>query len=91
MWTVYILECADGSFYTGVTNDLNRRLREHREGTSHYTGYNPPARLVYQEEHRSKVDAKKREAQIKCWSRAKKLALIHGDFYSLRSLSRSRD
>ena len=91
MWTVYILECRDGSFYTGVTSDLARRLKEHREGTSHYTGYNPSVRLVYQEEHEIKMDAEKREAQIKRWSRAKKAALIREDFSVLSRLSQSRD
>ena len=91
MWTVYILECEDGSFYTGVASDLNRRLKEHRVGTSHYTGYNPPVRLVYQESYPTKTDAENREAQIKRWSKAKKSALIDGDHALLRKLSQSRD
>ena len=91
MWVVYILECKDGSFYTGVTSDLDRRLKEHREGTSHYTGYNPPIRLIYRESHMAKTGAEKREAQIKRWSKAKKSALIDGDHALLKKLSLSRD
>jgi putative endonuclease len=72
MWYVYILECQDGSLYTGVTTDLKRRLKEHRAKTTHYTSYNPPVRIVYTESFLQKGAAFKREAQIKGWSRAKK-------------------
>ena len=91
MWYVYILECKDGSFYTGVTDNIKRRLTEHRKKTSHYTGYNPPRNLIYREPHRSKASAEKREAQIKRWSHAKKQALISGNFEDLRRLSKSSD
>ena len=90
-WYVYILRCRDGAYYTGLTADLDRRLREHREGTTHYTGYNPPTGLLYVEEFGTKTEAERREAQIKRWSRAKKMALIRGDGFALRRLSISHD
>lgn len=90
-WYVYILQCEDGAYYTGLTTDLERRLREHREGTTHYTGYNPPVGVMYVEPFQTKVEAERRETQIKRWSRAKKAALVRGDLSLLRRLSVSRD
>lgn len=91
MWYIYIIECQDGSYYTGVTKDLERRLKEHKRKGSHYTSCNPLKKLLYVEEHNNRFDAEERETQIKRWSRAKKLALIQGDLNKLRSLSKSRD
>ena len=91
MWYVYILQCKDGALYTGVTNNLERRFKEHKKKTSHYTSYNPPMEFLYKEPFQNKIDAEKREAQIKRWSRAKKLALIKGDLRRLCELSKSRD
>ena len=76
-WSAYILECKNGSLYTGVTTDVKRRFREHQKKTARYTSYNPPKRVVYQECFESKSDAFKREAQIKSWTRKKKLAFIN--------------
>jgi len=76
MWLVYILECKDGSLYTGITNNLERRIREHHKKTTHYTSYNPPLKVVHKEPFSTKSQALKREAQIKSWSRSEKLALI---------------
>ena len=75
-WHVYILECKNGSFYTGVTTDLERRFRQHCAKTAHYTSYNPPVRIVYAESFLGKSEAFRREAQIKRWPRKRKLALI---------------
>ena len=91
MWYVYMLECKDGSIYTGITNKLERRLAEHKKKTSHYTSYNPPKEILFKEPFQNKLEAEKLEAQIKRWSHAKKLALIKGDLKQLRKLSRSRD
>lgn len=78
-WTVYILVCADGSLYTGITNDLNRRITEHETGKgARYTNGRAPFRLVYQELHTNRSDATKREAAIKKMARARKQALISG-------------
>ena len=86
MWFVYILECKDKSLYTGVTNNIERRYREHLNKKSHYTSYNPPVRLACKETYSTRAEALKREAQIKRWTRRKKIALINGDFALLKQL-----
>jgi len=74
---VYVLRCGDGSLYTGITNDLERRLAAHRAGTaSRYTRSRRPVRLVYRERRRSRSAALKREAAIKRLPRAAKLRII---------------
>ncbi len=73
---VYLLECADGSLYTGITTDVARRFVEHQAGIgSHFTKAKKARRMVYTEEHPSRSSALKREAEIKKWPRKKKLAL----------------
>lgn len=91
MWHVYIIECEDGKLYTGITENLQRRLKEHAHQGSHFTGYNPSKKFLYSEECLTKHEAEVREAQIKRWSHAKKVALINGDLRTLHSLSKSRD
>ena len=76
-WFVYLLRCADGSLYTGITNDVPRRLEQHNAGTaSRYTRSRLPAVLVYQEEQASRSLALKRELAIKALSREAKESLI---------------
>ncbi len=76
-WLVYILRCRDGSLYTGVTNDLPKRLKTHAAGkASRYTRSRLPVRLAYSEPQRSKSAALKREAAIKRLSRGEKLLLV---------------
>ena len=78
-WFVYVLRCADGSLYTGITNDLRRRLAAHRAGTaSRYTRARRPVHLVYQEPRRTRSSALKREAAIKRLPRATKLKMLGG-------------
>lgn len=73
----YILICADGTLYTGWTNDLEKRLAAHNSGKGgKYTRARLPVRLVYYEEFERKVDAQSREWHIKQLSREKKLELI---------------
>ncbi len=75
----YILKCADGSLYTGWTNNLQKRLISHNNGTgSKYTSSRRPVELVYFEEHETKHDAMSREVQIKRLTRKQKEALIQG-------------
>ncbi|MCI5691340.1 MAG: GIY-YIG nuclease family protein [Clostridiales bacterium] len=73
----YILRCADGTLYTGWTNDLPRRLQAHNAGTgAKYTRPRRPVCLVYQESFPTKQEAMRREWEIKQYSRAEKLRLI---------------
>jgi UV DNA damage endonuclease len=76
-WCVYILRCGDGSLYTGVTNDRDRRLKQHNAGTaSRYTRSRLPVTVVYQEEQPNQSMALKRELAIKALSRSAKEALL---------------
>ena len=76
-WYVYILRCGDGTLYTGVTDDPERRLSAHRAGRgAKYTRGRGPLELVYREELPDKASALRREYRIKQLSRADKLALI---------------
>jgi predicted GIY-YIG superfamily endonuclease len=76
-WLVYIVRCADGSLYTGITKDVNRRCQQHNAGTaSRYTRSRCPVRLVYHEGHPSQSSALKREAAIKVMTRRGKLTMI---------------
>ena len=79
-WTVYILECADQSLYTGITNDLDRRINEHENGTgAKYTRGRAPFKLLYTETHSSRSQASKREVAIKSFDRATKFQLASSD------------
>lgn len=76
-WFVYIVRCADGTLYTGVTTDLSRRTRQHNDGTAaRYTRSRRPVKLVHQERQPSQSLALQREAAIKRLTRRQKLALI---------------
>lgn len=76
-WVVYMLRCADGSLYTGITTDVARRCRQHNAGTaSRYTRSRRPTRLVYQEPAASRSAALRREAALKRLSRQQKEALL---------------
>jgi len=87
---VYILECSDGSYYTGSTNNMERRFIEHQEGEgAKYTKNRRPVKLVYCEEFARVNDAFFREKQVQGWGRAKKKALIDGRFDDLPALSAS--
>ncbi len=75
-WVVYILRCADDTLYTGITNDLERRLLLHTSGKgAKYTKGRAPLRLIHREEYETKSLAAKREIQIKAMPRLAKLAL----------------
>jgi putative endonuclease len=85
---MYILECADGSYYTGSTRDLSRRIEEHKNGTgANYTRDHRPVKLVYYEAYMRIDWAFYREKQVQGWSRAKKRALIEGRFSDLPNLA----
>jgi len=79
MFFCYILECADRSLYVGATDNPEQRERHHNEGKgSEWTAARRPVKLVWTEEHSTLSSARKRENQLKRWSRAKKAALIRG-------------
>ena len=76
-WVLYILSCADGTFYTGITNDLSARLQKHKDGTgAKYTKGRGPFQIVYREQQDSRSTALKRELAVKALSRTAKQALI---------------
>ena len=86
---MYILECADGSYYVGSTTDLERRLWEHNEGLgARYTARRRPVKLVYAAEFATIAEAYEREKQVQGWGRAKREALIRGDYAALPKLAR---
>lgn len=85
---MYILECADGSFYTGSTIDLDKRILEHQDGRgANHTKKRLPIKVVYVEEYLSIASAFEREKQIQGWSRAKKEVLINGELEYLSGLA----
>jgi putative endonuclease len=97
----YILRLQSGALYIGATKDLEKRYERHLDGTGGgTTSTDPPVALVYSEEHESFSyseehesfsNARKREAQVKRWTRAKKEALVAGDMEKLYQLSKSRE
>lgn len=85
---MYILECADGSYYTGSTKDLERRLWEHQNGLgANHTAKRLPVKLVYCEECDRIDDAFYREKQVQGWSRKKKEALMSSDYNQIHLLA----
>ncbi|MDR6509869.1 putative GIY-YIG superfamily endonuclease/proteasome lid subunit RPN8/RPN11 [Novosphingobium capsulatum] len=86
----YLLLCADGSFYAGHTDDLEVRMAQHQHGISGYTAKRRPVRLVWQQDFATRDEALSAELRIKRWSRAKKQALIDGDWDRLKRLARNR-
>ena len=88
---MYILDCADGSYYVGSTKDLERRISEHLSGLgSRYTSGRLPVKLVYGEEYKRITDAYYREKQVQNWSRAKREALIKGNAKLLPHLAKKK-
>ena len=89
---MYILECCDGSYYTGSTNDIELRLLQHQNGEgANHTRKRLPVKLIYFEEF-DRIDAAfYREKQVQGWSRNKKEALINGDDNSLHNLSECKN
>ena len=96
MTTVYILQCANGQYYVGSTNNLADRLKEHQtiDGAlfkgAKFTKAHLPVKLVYTEEYENEHEARMREQQLHGWTRAKKEALIRGDIERLKQLSKKK-
>jgi len=77
-WYCYILKCRDGSYYTGVTKDLDKRIEKHNQGKgAKYTAMKRPVVLVWSKKFPSKIAALKKENEIKEWKRDKKEELVH--------------
>jgi putative endonuclease len=77
MYYVYLLKCADGTIYTGITTDVQRRFEEHKGGKgAHYTRVKKAVKILYTEEHADRSSASKREAEIKKLTRNQKLDLV---------------
>ena len=81
VYHLYILECEDGTYYTGTTSNLDLRLKQHFDGGgANYTQKRRPKKVVYSKEFRNIFEARDRERQIKDWSQAKKKKLISGEW-----------
>ena len=88
----YLVLCSDGSYYTGHTDDLEKRVVEHQQGLgSRYTARRTPVFLVWSETFADRDQAKAVEGMIKGWTRAKKQALIAGDFQTISELARKKN
>ena len=88
---VYLLRCADGSYYAGHTDNLDKRIGEHTTGAcGGYTATRRPVELVFSQPCPTRIEAIAFERQIKGWSRAKKEALIRGDWAEISRLARGR-
>ena len=86
---IYILQCADGSYYAGHTDNLENRIGEHQAGT--YPGYTSnrlPVKLAWSQECASRAEALAAELQIKAWSRKKKEAMMQGDWGQVALLAK---
>ena len=89
---MYILKCANGNYYTGSTDNLERRLTQHQAGEgANFTKKHLPVSLVYYEEYQRVDQAFYREKQVQGWSRAKKEALINGETNLLNKLSECKN
>lgn len=87
----YILCLRSGNLYVGATKDLTARLIEHRSGKAcRTTSLDPPINIVYSEKLETFADARRRESQVKRWTKAKKEALISGNIEKLKLLSKSK-
>jgi predicted GIY-YIG superfamily endonuclease len=90
-FSVYILECADGSFYIGHTDDLGKRLAQHDEGKGCiYTSTRRPLKVIHSEGFETRYEALSMERKLKGWSRAKKLAYMAGDWNAVGTLAKGK-
>lgn len=80
MWFVYVMLCRRNTLYTGITNDLEKRFKAHKEGKGgRYTRSHTPLAILYRQSYRTRSRALQREAEIKKWRRKEKLKLIKGN------------
>lgn len=91
MFWVYILHCADGSYYTGHTDNIEKRMAQHQSGESvGYTATRRPVELVWSQECYTREEALSAERQLKGWSRKKKEAMMRGDWTEVSRLAQSK-
>ena len=91
MFWIYILRCSDGSYYTGHTDNLEKRLACHQSGeVPGYTSTRLPVKLVFSQSMPTREEALSAERQIKGWSRAKKEAMMQGDWAKVSALARNK-
>ena len=93
LYSVYMVACSDGKIYTGLTNNLERRIIEHNQGLNKesYTYSRRPVKLLFAQEFIQFEQAERFEKQIKKWGRAKKLALANADFDILPELAKCKN
>lgn len=90
MFWIYILQCSDGSYYTGHTENLEIRLASHQSGNViGYTSTRLPVKLMFSQALTTREEAISAERQIKGWSRAKKEAMMQGDWQRVSELAKS--
>ena len=88
MYHVYIIECADGSLYTGITTDVARRFKEHQDGAGgRYTRSREVVRVVYTQKHPNRSSALKREVEIKKWRSDKKRLFVYNSGHMAKRLN----
>ena len=81
LWWVYIVECVDNTYYTGITPDINKRIEKHNSGVgAKYTKFRKPVKLLYYEKHENRSQATKKEIQIKKLTHNQKKELINNFF-----------
>ncbi len=91
LFYVYLLRCSEGSYYCGQTDNIELRMQQHYAGEIGYTSTRKPLQLVWQGEFETREGALVFEQRIKGWSRAKKEALIAGDWAKIQELAKSKD
>jgi predicted GIY-YIG superfamily endonuclease len=90
-FTLYILECFDGTFYIGHTDNLNQRLAQHDQGNGCvYTSTRRPLKLIHTEGFETRYEALTMERKLKGWNRAKKLAYMAGDWKAVGTLAKRK-
>ena len=90
-FVLYILECSDGSFYIGHTDDLDKRLEQHDQGKGcAYTSARRPLKLIHAQGFETRYEALAMERKLKGWSRAKKLAYMAGNWEAVGALARGK-
>ena len=91
MFWLYVLQCGDGTFYIGHTDNIDERMRQHEcSTTDSYTAVRKPLSLLFVQEFETRYEALSMERKLKGWSRAKKLAYMAGDWNTVRKLAKGK-